>query len=196
MTRPTPRTALRLLACALLASACDSTPQPEGECTGSYLGQSVRWPLTLDSVHGPLIEVDGGANTEIRLRYTQEGVPGFGSFGANILLMGEPRFDEGSSRTVKLLPVGERLAPEETSLVRRWDGHLGSGVDGYLSPPGVPVEASVTLDRVTEDHAAGRFVYRHADGDTLTCTFDVPDRIYDDGLGGGWGDGDDDDDDD
>ncbi|RKH47763.1 hypothetical protein D7X12_01730 [Corallococcus sicarius] len=79
--------------------------------------------------------------------------------------------------------MGERLVPEETSLVRRWDGNLGSGVDGQLSPPGVPVEASVTLDRVTPDDAAGRCVYRHEDGGTLTCTFDVPDRVYDDGLG-------------
>lgn len=90
---------------------------------------------------------------------------------------------DSTSRTVKLLPVGERLVPEETSLVRRWDGNLGSGVDGQLSPPGVPVEASLTLDRVTPDHAAGCCVYLHEDGGTLTCTFDVPDRVYDDGLG-------------
>jgi len=100
---------------------------------------------------------------------------------------------------VKLLPQQDRLVPEETSLVRRWEANTGGVGSAYLSPPGVPVEASVTLNRVTPDHTEGQFIYRYADGGMLTCTFDVPDRVYDDGQdsgGGCGGDYDDDDDDD
>jgi hypothetical protein len=36
----------------------------------------------------------------------------------------------------------------------------------------------VTLDRVIPDHAQGHFTYHYANGDELTCTFDVPDRPF------------------
>ncbi len=200
MSRYSSRIALALLTCTVLGPSCDSIPRPAGECTGTHLGETVTWPLTVYSHQSTLFDVDGSAHTQLQLSYTAHGVPGLESLGVNFTLTGEPRFDAGSPRTVKLLPQQDRLVPEETSLVRAWEGNTGGGSSAYLTPPGVPVEASVTLNRVTPDHAEGQFVYRYADGGVLTCTFDVPDRVYDDGQdsggeggcgGGGGGDGDD-----
>ncbi|MFP2908410.1 hypothetical protein ACLESD_25825 [Pyxidicoccus sp. 3LFB2] len=202
MPRSSSRIALVLLACTALSPSCDSIPKPAGECTGTHLGKTVTWPLAVYSHQSTLSDVDGSVHTQIQLAYTVNGVPGLESLGSNFTLTGEPRFEGGSPRTVKLLPQQDRLVPEETSLVRAWEGNTGGASSAYLTPPGVPVEASVTLDRVTPDHAEGQFVYRYADGGMLTCTFDVPDRIYDDGQdsdsdsGGGCGGGGDDDDDD
>ena len=36
----------------------------------------------------------------------------------------------------------------------------------------------MTLERVIPDHAEGHFIYRYANGSELTCTFDVPDRLF------------------
>jgi len=196
MTQFTPRGVLALLTCALLTASCDLIPKPSGECTGTHLGQSVSWPITLNSTQGSLSEIDGSRHTQLELNYTPRGVQGLEGFGATIVLMGELQFEAGTPRTVKLLPQQSSLVPEETSVVRRWEGHTGVGASEYLTPPGVPVEGSVTLNQVTPDHAEGQFIYRYADGGMLTCTFDVPDRIYDDGDIGGGGGGDDDDDDD
>ncbi|RKG92371.1 hypothetical protein D7V97_40970, partial [Corallococcus sp. CA053C] len=107
-----------------------------------------------------------------------------------MLLRGAPRVVDGA-RTVKLLPQEQLLVPEETSLVREWGGHTGVE-PGYAASPGVPVEGSVTLDRVVmedheDSHAEGRFVYRYTDGSKLTCTFHVTDRVYSDGSD--WGGG-------
>ncbi len=199
MPRSSSRIALALLTCAVLSPSCDSIPKPAGECTGTHLGKTVTWPLAVYSHQSVLVDVDGSVHTQLQLTYTADGVPGLESLGAGITLTGEPRFEAGSPRTVNLLPQQDRLVPEETSLVRAWAGYTGGGSGAYLTPPGVPVEASVTLNRVTPDHAEGQFVYRYADGGMLTCTFDVPDRVYDDGqdssdsggCGGGGGDGDD-----
>ncbi|OJT17190.1 hypothetical protein BO221_46565 [Archangium sp. Cb G35] len=191
-----------LLTCTLLIPSCHSTPKPTGECTGTHLGQSVAWPLSLSSHHSTLINLDLSAHTRIQLNYKPTGVPGLESLGVNLTLTGEPQFEESVPRTVKLLPQQDRLVPEEISLVRSWEGTTGGGSNAYITPPGVPVEGSVTLRRVTPDHAEGQFVYRYADGGVLTCTFDVPDRVYEEddqdsggGCGGGGGGYDNDDDD-
>ncbi|MFE8603093.1 hypothetical protein [Archangium violaceum] len=201
MPRSSSRAVFALLTCTLLIPSCHSTPKPTGECTGTYLGQSVTWPLTLNSYQPTLIDSDGSVHTQIQLNYTPNGVSGLVNWGVRITLTGEPRFEASSSRTVKLQPQQERLVPEETSLVRGWEGFT-SQASAYPTPPGVPVEGSVTLRRVTPDHAEGQFVYRYADGGVLTCTFDVPDRVYEEdeqdsggGCGGGGGGYDDDDDD-
>ncbi|WNG30188.1 hypothetical protein F0U62_43885 [Cystobacter fuscus] len=202
MPRSSSRVVFALLTCTLLIPSCHSIPKPAGECTGTHLGQSVAWPLTLNSHQSTLINFDGSEHTRVQLNYTPNGVPGLESLGVSLTLTGMPRFEASPPRTVKLLPQQDRLVPEETSLVRAWEGTTGRGSDAYLTPPGVPVEGAVTLRRVTPDHAEGQFVYRYADGGMLTCTFDVPDRVYDDGqdsggdsgCGGGGGYDDDDDD--
>ncbi|MDY7226687.1 hypothetical protein [Hyalangium rubrum] len=195
MLRSAPRTTLPWLALALLTASCDS-PKPTGECTGTHFGQRVSWPIALNSVQSDALEADGSEHTLVDLNYKPEGVQGLQNFGVDIRLMGKPQFEASGARTVKLLAREGMLVPEETSLVRAWDGNMGA-TSGYLTPPGVPVEASVTLNRMTPDHAEGQFTYRYSDGATLTCTFDVPDRVYDvDGdIGGGGGGFDDDDDD-
>ncbi|WP_434299193.1 hypothetical protein [Corallococcus exiguus] len=90
-------------------------------------------------------------------------------FGVDIHLVADARV---KNRTVSLTPREARLMPTESSLVTRWVGNIGSGT-GYQSPPGVPVEGSVTLKDATAYAAQGHFVYRYADGGGLTCTFDV-----------------------
>jgi hypothetical protein len=185
MPRSSPRTTLPWLACALLTAACGDyspPPKPVGACKGTYQGQDVSWPISWSSVQVYVRHSDGSTNTRLSLSYTIQGFKGLLGFGANILLMGEPQFEAVGSRTVKLISRDSQLVPEETSLVREWEGHIGQGQIGYLAPPGVPVEASVTLERVTPDHAEGHFIYHYANGSELTCTFDVPDRLYDDGL--------------
>ncbi|HEX8702203.1 MAG TPA: hypothetical protein VF815_25450 [Myxococcaceae bacterium] len=196
MTRFSPRGVFALLTCALLTASCDLIPKPSGECTGTHLGQSVAWPITLNSTHSGLSDMDGSQRALINLNYTPQNVQGLPSFGADIILTSETQFEAGSPRTVKLLLQQDRLVPEETSLVLRWEGKTSPGGSAYLTPPGVPMEGSVTLNQVTPDHAEGQFVYRYTDGGVLTCTFDVPDRIYDDGDDSDWGGGGDDDDDD
>ncbi|RYZ43088.1 MAG: hypothetical protein EOO71_04980 [Myxococcaceae bacterium] len=183
------RPVLPLLACALLSTACD--PQPKGECKGTHLGQSVNWPISTNAVLTRIDFLeDGTPSTLIDLSYTPEGVEGLEEFGVDIQMVRGASVEEDASKTVKLLPQGDKLHPEETSLVSRWWGNMGTAV-GYLAAPGVPVEGSVTLDRVALDHAEGHFVYRYADGGELTCTFDVPELVL---VGGGDGDGDYDDD--
>lgn len=142
----------------------------------------MTWPLTTSSVKRPFTHSDGSTNAQLSLQYTTQGFKGLLGFGADILLMGKPQFEAAGSRTVQLIPRESQLVPEETSLVREWEGNVGQGQTGYLAPPGVPVEGSVTLERVTPDHTEGQFIYHYANGSELTCTFDVPDRLYDDGL--------------
>ncbi|MBE4751670.1 hypothetical protein G4177_26200 [Corallococcus sp. ZKHCc1 1396] len=199
MTRFPSRTALPLLACALLASACEA-PVASGECKGTHLGQSVNWPISSNAVLSRIdFMEDGTRSTAIELSYTPDGVEGLQDFGVDIKLVKDVKIQEGGSKTVKLLPREDRLDPEETSLVLKWKGNMGDA-EGYLAAPGVPVEGSVTLDRIALDHAEGHFVYRYKDGGELTCTFNVPEYgltdITDDGDGGGGGGGGGDDDDD
>jgi hypothetical protein len=149
-----------------------------GECTGTYQGQEVAWPILSNSVQIYSSHPDGSTNTKLSLNYTTQGFKGLLGFGADILLMGEPLFEGVGSRTVKLMSTESRLVPEDTSLVREWEGNVGPGQIGYLVPPGIPVEGSVTLERVVPDHAEGHFIYRYANGGELTCTFNVPDRPY------------------
>src|SRR4051794_8347433 len=167
MSRTPPRTVLPLLSLALLASACD--PQATGECKGTHLGRSVNWPLSTNAILTRISFLeDGTPSTLIDLAYTPDGVEGLQEFGVDIQLVRGASVDEGAAKTVKLLPRGDGLHPEETSLVSRWWGNMGT-TEGYLAAPGVPVEGSVTLDRVALDHAEGHFVYRYADGGELTC---------------------------
>ncbi|RKG92372.1 hypothetical protein D7V97_40975 [Corallococcus sp. CA053C] len=63
-----------LLACVLLSAACDDPIQPEGECRGTYRGQSVAWPIVLNSVMGRIYLLDGTDSMEVHLAYTPEGV--------------------------------------------------------------------------------------------------------------------------
>ncbi|RKG75244.1 hypothetical protein, partial [Corallococcus terminator] len=173
MTRQPFRTVLPLLSLALLASACD--PQATGECKGTHLGKSVNWPISTNAVLTRIDFLeDGTPSTLIDLSYTPDSVEGLQEFGVDIQLVRGASVEEGAAKTVKLLPQEDRLVPEETSLVSRWWGNTGGTQVGYLAVPGVPVEGSVTLDRVALDHAEGHFVYRYADGGELTCTFDVP----------------------
>ncbi|MCY1076349.1 hypothetical protein [Archangium lansingense] len=199
MPRSSSRVVFALLTCTLLIPSCHSTPNPTGECTGTHLGRSVTWPLTSNSLQSTVSDSDGSAHTRVQLNYTPNGVSELVNWGVSITLTGEPRFEASPPRTAKLLPQQDRLVPEEPSLVLMWEGFTSSG-SAYLSPPGVPVEGSLTLRRVTPDHAEGQFVYHYADGGILTCTFDVPDRLDDDGqdsdVGCGGGGGYDDDDDD
>jgi hypothetical protein len=168
-----PRTVLPLLACGLCVSSCfgwDDLPRATGECRGTYQGRRVRWPLQEFSalVHR---DVQGELpSTFIDLDYTPEGEPYLEGFGVDIHLVEEARVD--TDLTVSLARRDTQLVPTQTSLVTRWVGSIGSGA-GYLSPPGVPVEGSVTLEDVTAYAAEGRFVYRYEDGGQLTCTFDV-----------------------
>lgn len=168
-----PRTVLPLLACGLCVSSCfwlDNLPRATGECRGTYQGRRVRWPLQESS---SLLYRSGQGElpeTFIDLDYTPEGEPVLEGFGVDIHLVEEAGVDQ--DRTVSLMPREGQLVPTESSLVTRWVGNVGSGA-GYLSPPGVPVEGSVTLEDVTALAAQGRFVYRYADGAALTCTFDV-----------------------
>ncbi|RKH18765.1 hypothetical protein D7Y13_05820 [Corallococcus praedator] len=184
------RPVLPLFACALLLSACD--PQPEGECKGTHLGQSVNWPISSNAVLTRIDFLeDGTPSTLIDLSYTPDRVEGLQEFGVDIQLVRGASVEEGEAKTVKLFAKEDRLEPEDRSLVARWGGNMGGTLMGYLAVPGVPVEGSVTLDRVALDHAEGHFVYRYADGGELTCTFDVPELVL---VGGGDGDGDYDDD--
>jgi hypothetical protein len=182
MTRSTPRPLFPWLVCALLTAACDwhPVPKPEGECTGTYKGQDVSWPITLTSIQSDFSHSDGSTNNQLSLNYTTEGFHGLQGFGASILLRGKPLFEGVGPLTVKLIPREGQLVPEEAALVREWEGNVGTGQIGYLSPPGVPMEGSVTLERVIPDHAEGHFIYHYADGSELTCTFNVPDRLYHD----------------
>ncbi len=168
------------LACALLTAACDYSPplKPVGECKGTYQGQDVTWPIITSSRQIAFSHPDGSMNTKLSLQYTPQGFNGLQGFGASILLMGKPLFEGGGSQTVRLISREMQLVPEETSLVREWEGNVGTGQIGYLAPPGVPVDGSVTLERVIPDHAEGHFIYHYANGSELTCTFDVPDRLY------------------
>lgn len=168
-----PRTVLPLLACALGVSSCywlDDLPRATGECRGTYQGRRVRWLLQEFSA---LVHRSGQGelpDTFIDLDYTPEDEPVLEGFGVDIHLVEGVRVEK--ARTVSLIPRETQLVPTESSLVTRWVGNIGAGA-GYLSPPGVPVDGSVTLEDVTASAAQGRFVYRYADGDTLTCTFDV-----------------------
>jgi hypothetical protein len=176
MLRP-PTVALPLLlAGALSATGCDYViPSARGECTGTHLGRRVSWPIEEQSllVHqgpGP----DGAQRAVITLFYTPEDTPELDGFGVDIHLAGDARVSR--ERTVTLLPSGHQLVPAETSLVERWVGNIG-GATGYLSVPGVPQEGQVTLTEVSTVFAEGRFVYRYAERDQLTCTFEVADAL-------------------
>jgi hypothetical protein len=163
-----------------LTVACNLPRKPEGECTGELAGRSVKWPISVDAVHSPLLSDDGRTDTMLALQYESDEPAGF---GVDLVLTGEPRFEGGTPRIAKLMPQGELLVPEETSVVWRWGAHLG-GLPGFPLPPGMPLEGSVTLERVTPDHAAGRFVYQYEGGAALTCTFDISDRWYGGSSGG------------
>ncbi|WP_223637720.1 hypothetical protein [Corallococcus sp. EGB] len=167
------RTVLPLLACGLCVSSCfwlDNLPRATGECRGTHQGRRVRWPLQESSALVHRSEQGELPDTFIDLDYTPEDEPVLEGFGVDIHLVEDARVKQ--DRRVGLTSREAQLVPTESSLVTRWVGNIGSGA-GYLSPPGVPVEGSVTLEDLTEFAAQGRFVYRYADGGELTCTFDV-----------------------
>ncbi|MBZ4330348.1 hypothetical protein NR800_21530 [Corallococcus interemptor] len=197
MFRPLFRTALPLLACALSSTACDSVPKPEGECRGPYGAQSIAWPIENNSVMSAYVHNDGTQGTQLHLAYTPNGAPELPLFGVNIVIPGAPTV-AGGAWTAKLLRQGEVLVAEDTSRVLEWGAFTGPGQEGYPSVTGVPVEGTLTLERLLhgDGQAQGRFVYRYEDGGELTCTFNITDRLYTED--GDWldGVGDDDDDDD
>ncbi|MFP2895197.1 hypothetical protein [Corallococcus sp. 4LFB] len=200
MPRLLSRTALPLLACALSTAACDSVPKPEGECRGSHGAQSVVWPIDTNAVMSAYSHYDGTQGTQLSLAYTPDGAPELAGFGVDILMPGEPTVTAGAS-TLKLLRQGQALVAEDPSRIREWRAHVGPATDGFPAASGVPVEGTLTLDRLVQGdgEAQGRFVYRYEDGGELTCTFNITDRVYTDdsdwggGGGGGWDDDDDDD---
>lgn len=101
---------------------------------------------------------------------------------------------------VQLLPVDGNLylAPEEGTPVVYWSAsHADANgtIAGSPQTSGLPASGTVTLEEVGDDYAEGHFVYRYANGDELTCTFNIPTP---NAAGDAWDDsaGDDDDDDD
>ncbi|RKH71138.1 hypothetical protein [Corallococcus aberystwythensis] len=197
MLRLLSRTALPLLACALSAG-CDSVPKPEGECRGAYGAQSVVWPISENALMTPSFHFDGAQGTQLYLAYVPEGATGLQDFGVTIQMPGEPTV-AGEPWTVKLLRQGDALVAEDTSRIREWGAFIGLGQAGFPSVTGVPVEGTLTLDRLVhgDGQAQGRFVYRYETGGELTCTFNITDRLYfsePDLSDGGGGGGDDDDD--
>ncbi|MBN9682743.1 MULTISPECIES: hypothetical protein [unclassified Corallococcus] len=198
MLRPLFRTALPWLACAWSITACDSVPKPEGECRGPYGDRSVVWPIHNNAVMSAYFIQDGDQGTQLHLEYSPDGAPELTHFGVNVLIAGEPTVTAGTW-TAKLRREGDALVPEDPSRLLEWYAFLGPGHPGYPSVTGVPVEGTLTLERLVhgDGQAQGRFVYHYEDGGELTCTFNITDRYYTDD--GDWldgvGDGDDDDDD-
>ncbi|MBN8233427.1 hypothetical protein JYK02_38505 [Corallococcus macrosporus] len=198
MFRLLSRTALPLLACALSITGCDSVPKPEGECRGAYGAQSVVWPIDENSVMSGFLPFDGTQGTQLHLAYVADGAPELASFGVDIHIPGEPTV-AGAPWTVELLRQGDALVSQDTSRVSEWGAFTDLGRDGFSSVTGVPVEGTLTLDRLIQGdgQAQGRFVYRYETGGELTCTFNITDRLYFDDSdwdSGGGGGGDDDDD--
>jgi hypothetical protein len=184
------------MACVLLTTACGT--EATGECRGTHLGESVNWPIDDESARLVRTISDRYENraTWLFLKYLPGGSAGLTSFGAHVQLVDGVSIDaQSGSRTVQLVKEESDLSPEEDSLVVGWEGRVGtqrSYGSGYPEASGVPMAGSLTLDVVDSDHAEGRFVYRYADGNELTCTFNVPTPAAADGALGG----DDEDDDD
>ncbi|RKG95254.1 hypothetical protein [Corallococcus carmarthensis] len=149
MLRRLSRTALPLLACALSITACDSVPRPEGECRGAYGARSVAWPIDTNAVMSAYVHYDGTQGTQLSLAYTPDGAPELAGFGVDIQMPGEPTVTAGA-RTVKLLRQEQALVAEDPSQVREWFAHVGPGTEGYPAVSGVPVEGTLTLDRLVQ----------------------------------------------
>jgi len=103
---------------------------------GIYQGQDVTWPIITSSRQNCPTHSDGSTNTRLSLSYTPKDYKGLLGFGADILLMGQPLFEGEGSRTVKLLSRESQLVPEETSLVREWEGNIGGGRRAFSPRPG------------------------------------------------------------
>lgn len=193
------RVVIPIIASALLTTACGT--DATGECTGTHLGARVKWPI--DGERSRWIRYGAGGNgvtgTWIDLTYTPKGDAGLTEFGVYIRLVNGAAVDAGPQTVGLANEEARRLVPETDSLVVDWLAHSmgrsnSGSTTGFPETSGVPREGSVTLEAVTEDLAAGRYVYRYEDGSELTCTFNVPSPS----RAAGWlsGDGDDDDDDD
>lgn len=194
------RAVLPFIAIALLTTACGT--DPTGECRGTYLGARVNWPIDAEysrlerQISGRL----GNRSVRLTLRYSPNGSSGLTDFGANVVLVDNATVSDGP--VTVLLDDNDRgeLVPESTSLVVDWAGMVGTRNSyvrsGFPEASGVPTAGSVTLAEVTDDFAAGQYVYHFAEGSELTCTFNVPTPARADGLFGGDVDPDDDDDDD
>ncbi|AKQ64506.1 putative lipoprotein [Myxococcus hansupus] len=161
----------------------------------------MNWPIDTEysRLERQLSDRLGIRTVRLLLYYAPNGSAGLTDFGANVRLVDNATVSNGPV-TVFLDDNGRgRLVPESTSLVVDWEGLVGtrhaSVGTGYPEASGVPMAGSVTLVEVTDDFAAGHYVYHFADGSELTCTFNIPTPERADG----WWDGDveyDDDDDD
>ncbi|MCP3059797.1 hypothetical protein LXT21_13515 [Myxococcus sp. K38C18041901] len=183
----------------LLTTACGDSREATGECRGTLQAEQVDWPI--DGEDSRLVRDRFGFITPwLFLNYLPDGQATLSAFGADVELADGTSLARGDvPRTAQLLNTGFDLAPEQGSAVKSWQAtradSVGSGT-GFPERSGVPANGTLTLEVLADDHAEGRFVYRYANGDELTCTFDVPTpaaagSIWDGGGGGG----DDDDDD-
>ncbi|AKF86408.1 hypothetical protein MFUL124B02_26305 [Myxococcus fulvus 124B02] len=181
----------------LLTTACGDSREATGECRGAYLGAQVDWPI--DGEYSRLVRAPLGFTTPwLFLKYTANGQDRLLNFGADVELANGAELERGQApRTARLINTDTDLAPEQDSAVKTWRamwaGTAGSG-SGFPDGSGVPASGTFTLEVLADDHAEGRYVYQYANGDELTCTFDVPTPAAAGSIWDGAGDGDDDDD--
>ncbi|AGC43760.1 putative lipoprotein [Myxococcus stipitatus DSM 14675] len=178
-----------------LTTSCGADREATGECRGTYRGEQVAWPI--DGVSSRLgRDRFGFVPTWLWLNYLPGGQATLTAFGADVELTRGMSLERSSGPlTVQLLGVEVGLAPEEGTPVVRWMASYAvphGAIAGFPHDSGIPASGTLTLDEVSDDSAEGRFVYRYASGDELTCTFNVPTPAA---AGDAWrdtGDGDDD----
>jgi len=168
-----------LLALACVPLACSST-ENSGECVGNFLGQSVRWAL--DAERSGLREDSSpreGRTRTATLLYAQNPAD---RFGLEVKLHPNFIIDQVNFEGPRLVPFtgsALRLQVQDVAVLGL-QGLVGTAQNfggGFQEPPGAPPEGTMQLDRVGdslgESRFSGNFVYRYADGDQLTCFFDV-----------------------
>ncbi|RYZ40430.1 MAG: hypothetical protein EOO71_16210 [Myxococcaceae bacterium] len=176
-----PRAVLALCLWSAFAPGCYYWPEPEaeGECRGTHLGKSVKWPISKEGSGLERIASDRNGKEQVRVWLEYE-TPGLEddveAFGVEIRLEDGAMIDKPN--TTKLVPQGDyRLGPQQVdSVVMEWSGLLWTSEEsrtGYIRP-GRPAEGTVIFERVNLSQAKGQFVYLYLDGSKLTCAFDAP----------------------
>jgi hypothetical protein len=169
-----------LLALACVPLAC-SSKENSGGCVGSFLGQPVRWAL--DAERSGLREGssprEGGRTRRATLLYAQNPED---RFGLEVKLHPNFIIDQVNFEGPRIVPFtgSALLLHVQDMAVLGLQGLVGTAQGfggGFQEPPGAPPEGTLRLDRVGdslgESRFSGIFVYRYADGDELTCSFDV-----------------------
>ena len=165
-----------LFASLSLVTACSGGAK--GECTGTYQGQPVTWPMdsgatSLLSTRSPRY---GTEYRDARLVYT---VGESQQFGAEMDLHANIVVDEASGpRTVALTGSDYDIKVNDEAVLL-WQGYYGDnggGGTGFL-PPGPPQSGTLRIEALVNDSSderfAGLFSYHYADGSDLSCSFDV-----------------------